>query len=71
MGMISLELYNYGIENTCKEVETILRGVLGQKVSKQEKDIAIAKAMGMVSTIYNMTIPSVTDTRAIIEEENC
>lgn len=69
--MANLELYDYGIENICEEIETILKSVIGKDKSKRAKDIAICKVIGMVNALNHLTIPTTTYNNDIIEEENC
>ena len=57
--MMNIALHEYGIENTLTEIRHTLEDALGANVSKKQKDIAIAKALGaVVSLFYTVEVES-------------
>lgn len=49
---MKIELYEYGPELQLKHAGDILKEALGSKMSKCDKDIRIAEAMGIIDTIW-------------------
>lgn len=50
--MMNIALHEYGIENTLREIRQTLEEALGKIVSKELKDIAIAKALGLADALF-------------------
>jgi hypothetical protein len=52
--MLYIELDEYGVENTIREIQDHLKSVLGQNISKKQKDGAISRALGAMDALYYM-----------------
>ena len=55
---MKIELYEHGLDNRLGAAVTILRGALGKKLSKKDKDVRIAEAIGIIDTVNFMVIVS-------------
>lgn len=55
---MNISLYEYGLDMQLKEAVEILRGGMGKKLSKKDKDIRIAEAIGIIETVCRMVIVS-------------
>jgi hypothetical protein len=64
---MNVELYTYGLENKLDEAIRLLRGAIGTKVSKHEKDLRISEAVGIIGTVNHMVDISNPEE----EEEEC
>jgi hypothetical protein len=53
---MNIKLYEYGLEQSLDAMAVILRGALGNKVSKKYKDLKISEALGIVDTLCRLTI---------------
>lgn len=58
---MKIELYEYGLDNQLGAAATILRGAMGKKLSKKDKDIRIAEAIGIIQTVNFMSVVSDPD----------
>lgn len=61
---MKIELYEYGLEMRLKEAVDILRGAIGTKLSKKDKDVKIAEAIGIIDTVHFMIIVSEPEEKA-------
>lgn len=61
---MNIKLYEYGLDNSLTDAVTILRGAMGTKLSKRDKDIKIAEAIGIIDTARIMTIVSEPEEQA-------
>ena len=52
--MLKIELSEYGLDDTLNDIRGRLRGALGKKVSKKNKDTAIREAIASLEAIRNM-----------------
>lgn len=48
---MKIELYEYGVDLQLKEAAKVLRGAIGKKISKADKDTKIGEAIGIIETI--------------------
>lgn len=55
---MNIKLYEYGLDNSLTDAVTILRGAMGTKLSKKDKDIKIAEAIGIIDTVRLMVVVS-------------
>jgi hypothetical protein len=55
---MNIKLNEYGLDNSLIEAVNILRGAIGTKLSKKDKDIKIAEAIGIIDTARIMVIVS-------------
>ena len=55
---MNIKLYEFGLDESLKAIEQELRGALGSKLSKQDKDARISKVLGAVETLRLMVIVS-------------
>ena len=51
---MKIELYEYGLDVRLQEAERELRSGLAAKLSKRDKDVCIAKALGTIETLRLM-----------------
>lgn len=51
---MNIELYEYGLDVQLTEAVKILRGAIGTKLSKNDKDIRISEAIGIIDTLRLM-----------------
>ena len=54
MRMVNVKLYEFGVDNTLREISGYLKGAIGDNISKKRKDEAICKAFGAVETLFNI-----------------
>lgn len=54
--MLNIELTENGLDITLKQINEDLTSALGRGISKAYKDKMIYKALGAISTLYNMAI---------------
>ena len=66
---MDIKLYEYGLDHSLKDAVDILRGAMGSKLSKKDKDIKIAEAIGIVDTVRIMTIVQEPEEQATDVEE--
>ena len=52
--MLTVKLYEFGIENTLREISSYLDDAIGGNVSKKRKDEAICKALGAIEALFNV-----------------
>ena len=52
--MLKIVLNEFGVDNTLTEIRHTLEDALGTNISKKQKDIAIAKALGAVESLFYM-----------------
>ena len=52
--MLNLELTDYGVYDTIKEIKDELELVVGNKVSKKQKEEAICKSIGALNALWNL-----------------
>lgn len=55
---MNIELYGYGLDVCLTEAVKILRGAIGGKLSKSDKDIRIGEAIGIIDTVRLMVVVS-------------
>lgn len=58
---MKIELYEYGLDARLQEAERELRSGLTAKLSKRDKDVCIAKALGTIETLRLMLTVSDED----------
>lgn len=58
---MNIELYEYGVEQSLDVLARILRGAMGTKLSKKEKDLRISEAVGIVDTLQRLTVVKTED----------
>lgn len=58
---MKIELYEYGLGIRLQEAEQELRSGLAAKLSKRDKDVCIAKALGTIETLRLMVMVSDED----------
>lgn len=51
---MNINLYEYGLDTGLQDIEKMLRGALGNNVSKKNKDVRISEAIGMTHALYLM-----------------
>ncbi len=51
---MNIELYEYGLDTQLIDAVKILRGAIGTKLSKKDKDIRISEAIGIIDTVRIM-----------------
>ena len=61
---MDIKLYEYGLDNSLIDAVKILRGAMGTKRSKKDKDIKIAEAIGIIDTARVMIIVSEPEEQA-------
>ena len=66
---MDIELNGYGLDNSLIDAVEILRGAMGTKLSKKDKDIKIAEAIGIIDTARIMIIVSEPEEQATDEKE--
>ena len=47
---LNIKLYEYGLDESLKDAVTLLRGAIGNKLSKKDKDVKISEAIGVIDT---------------------
>ena len=52
--MVNIKLYEFGIEDTLREISGYLNWAIGDNISKKRKNEAICKALGAVETLLNI-----------------
>lgn len=50
--MLNIVLNEYGVETTLTEIRDTLENALCKTISKKQKDVAIAKALGAVEALF-------------------
>lgn len=55
---MNIDLYEYGLDTCLTEAVKILRDAVGGKLSKNDKDIRISEAIGIIDTVRLMVIVS-------------
>lgn len=68
---MNIELYEYGLGNSLIDAVKILRGAIGAKLSKKDKDIRISEAIGIIDTVrimVNVTKPDIEATDVEVKE---
>ena len=55
---MNIELYEYGLDTQLTEAVKLLRGAIGNTLSKHEKDLRISEAIGIIDTVRLMVIVS-------------
>lgn len=55
---MNIDLYDYGLDTCLTEAVKILRGAVGGKLSKYDKDIRISEAIGIIDTVRLMVVVS-------------
>lgn len=65
--MLKIELNDYGVDDTLKEIGGYLESAIKTK-SKKQKDEKIYKALGAVETLYYVI--NITETDADTEDES-
>lgn len=63
---MNIELYEYGLDVQLTEAVKILRGAVGTKLSKNDKDIRISEAIGIIDTVRLMI--NVSDSETEVKE---
>jgi hypothetical protein len=58
---MSIELYEYGIEQSLDAAVKILRGALGTSLSKKDKDLRIREAVGIIDTLQWLLVVKTED----------
>lgn len=53
-----IDLYEYGLDTQLTEAVKLLRGGIGNTLSKHEKDLRISEAIGIIDTVRLMVIIS-------------
>lgn len=66
---MDIKLYEYGLDNSLIDAVNILRGAMGTKLSKRDKDIKIAEAIGIIDTARIMVVVSEPEEQATDEKE--
>ena len=61
---MDIRLYEYGIDNSLIDAVKILRGAMGTKLSKKDKDVKIAEAIGIIDTVRIMSVVSEPEEKA-------
>lgn len=61
---MNIKLYEYGWDNSLSDAIKILRGAMGLKLSKKDKDIKIAEAIGIIDTVCSMVYISESEEQA-------
>jgi hypothetical protein len=61
---MDITLHGYGLDNSLIDAVTILRAAMGTKLSKKDKDIKIAEAIGIIDTARIMIIVSEPEEQA-------
>ena len=61
---MKIDLYEYGLDNSLIDAVKILRGAIGTKLSRKDKDIKIAEAIGIIDTVRMMTVVSEPEEQA-------
>lgn len=51
---MNIELYEYGLDTKLSEAVNILRGTIGNTLSKKDKDRRISEAIGIIDTVRIM-----------------
>ena len=54
--MMKLKLYEYSIEQSFDVLLKLLRSALGNKISKKNKDLRIAEAIGIIDAMDRMLL---------------
>ena len=53
---MNINLYEFGLDESLKMALECLRGAVGKKLSKNDKDLAIKEAIGIIDTIRMMVV---------------
>lgn len=61
---MNIILNEYGLDNSLIDAVNILRDAMGTKLSKKDKDIKIAEAIGIIDTARIMTVVSEPEEQA-------
>ncbi len=51
--MLNIELTEYGLDDTLKDMKDRLEKAIGKKVSKEYKDNIIYETIGAINALYN------------------
>lgn len=54
--MLNIELTEYGLDDTLRDIKDSLSCVLGKSFSKNYKDCAINRAIGALDAVINMSL---------------
>ena len=67
--MLKIELYDYGVEDTLKDISEYLESAI-KSTSKKKKNEIIYKALGAIDTLYYViNVEEVDDTETKASEE--
>ena len=62
---MNIELYEYGVEQSLDTATRILRSALGTKLSKRDKDVRIAEAIGIIDNLQRLIYVKTEDGKVV------